>query len=275
MRSICLLLFPLLVVAGQTITPDCSAVSGWSQRDEVRSFVPDNLYEYMDGNAEGYVLYDFQQMTGVTCVSADNSIVIDISRMSSPEMAYGMFSANKTAGHEVRKIGMAGQVMPRKATFVKGEYYVELAANPAKDHTAALDAFVKNLEPRVPGTTELPAALSWFPQEQLEAGSVRLVPQSVLGLRMLKRGYVATYASGRAFIVPESSPDTAKALIGKLKDRVGETQSTEVADEAFTGADRYLGRVLVARKGAYVMGFVNIKEGDGKAQTAALAANVK
>ena len=27
----------------------------------------DNLFEYMDGNSEGYLLYGFQNMHGVTC----------------------------------------------------------------------------------------------------------------------------------------------------------------------------------------------------------------
>lgn len=274
MRDFCFLLLATALAADQPPLPDCSAAPGWTRKGEVRSFVPDTLFEYMNGNAEGYILYDFQGMTGVTCASGDSTILVDISQMATPEMAYGMFSANKHAGHEVRKIGAAGQVMPRKATFVKGDYYVELAANPAKDHTAALEALAKDLDARLPGGIELPSALSWFPQDRLEPGSVRLVPQSVLGLRMLKRGYVAAYAFGRAFVVAEASADSATALMTKLRERVGDAAPATIADEAFTGADRYLGKLCVARKGAYVVGFVNIKEGDGKAPAAALAASV-
>ncbi|MCW5982833.1 MAG: hypothetical protein KIT09_32385 [Bryobacteraceae bacterium] len=275
MRCLWFFCLTAFVFAGQTPAPDCSAVAGWTQQGPVRTFVPDDLFEYMNGNAEGYILYDFERMTGVTCASGEDTILIDISEMRSPEMAYGMFSANKHQTAEVIKIGVAGQVTPRKATFVKGPYYVELAANPAKDHTPALEAYVASLEPKLAGTTERPLALHWFPAHQLEEGSVRLVPQSVLGLRILARGYVATYAYGRAFVVPEASAEAATALLAKFKARVSDAAPAEIADEGFTGADRYLGKVCVARNGAYVIGLVNIKEGDGKAQAAALAANVR
>ena len=40
---------------------------GWTQQGAARSYIADNLFEYMDGNAEGYLLYGFQTMHGVTC----------------------------------------------------------------------------------------------------------------------------------------------------------------------------------------------------------------
>ena len=164
----------------EDLIPRCSAVAGWTQKGKVRSFVPDNLFDYMDGNAEGYILYGFQKMTGITCVSGERSILIDVSEMASPEMAYGMFTANRHPRYPTSRIGTAGQIMPRRATFAKGKYYVELAANGAKDLTEPLEAFVKIVEPRIPGPTDLPAILDWFPKEQLQEGSVRLVPVPTL-----------------------------------------------------------------------------------------------
>ncbi len=263
------------VAAGAGIEPDCSAVAGWSQKGDVRTFVPDNLFDYMDGNAEGYILYGFRRMTGITCVSGENSIVIDISEMESPEMAYGIFAANRHPRHDVRKIGAQGQILPSRATFTKGRYYVELAAIGDRDQEDTLEAFAKKVEPMIPGTTDLPSALGWFPKGGLDPDSVRLIPRSVMGLRMLRHGYIASYEQGRAFIVPEDSADAAAVLMGKLRERLNETQAVEVADEAFTGEDRYLGRMCVARKGRYVAGFAALKSGaDGAALTSALAARI-
>ena len=56
---------------------------------------------------------------------------------------------------------------------------------------------------------------SWFAKEDL--ASVRLVPESVLGLRQLKRGYVAKYKQGQAFIVQEESPEAAEAVLKSLR----------------------------------------------------------
>ena len=255
------------------LVPDCSRIPGWSQKGETRSFVPDDLFDYINGNAEGYIIYGFEEMTGVTCVSGEQSVLIDISRMESAELAFGIFSANRHPRFEVAKIGAAGQLMPRKATFVKGQYYVELASN--SDAPEILEAFVKAVEPEVPGTIDPPATHGWFPEEGLDPDSVRLIPQSVLGLRMLKRGYIAQYDDGRAFIVAEDSPDTAAELIGKLKDRLSEVEEAEIGDEALTGEDRFLGSMCVARKGSYVVGSVTRKEADIRARTVALVAKVR
>ncbi len=259
----------------EDLIPQCSAVTGWTQKGKVRGFVPDNLFDYMDGNAEGYILYGFQKMTGITCVSGERSILIDVSEMASPEMAYGMFTANRHPRYPTSRIGTAGQIMPRRATFAKGKYYVELAANGAKDLTEPLEAFIKIVEPRIPGPTDLPAILDWFPKEQLEKGSVRLVPQSVLGLRVLKRGYIARYDYGRAFLVKEASPEEAVAVLEKLKARLKDTASLPVADGGIVGTDRYLGRMAVARKGSWLTGYASIKDGeDTEARVSTLAAAI-
>jgi hypothetical protein len=252
--------------------PDCSIVPGWEQTGPARMYTADNLFDYMNGNAEGYVIYSFLKMDGVTCKSGENTFVFDVSEIGSPELAYGIYTANRDIRRPAEKIGMAGQIQPRRAIFAKGKYFVEIAASPDKDHTASLRAFVEAMEKRIQGTTELPAALGWFPAEKLVKDSVRLVPQSVLGMRALRRGYVAEYEFGKAFIATESSPDAAAASIEKVKARVGEGQAVAIADGGFQVSSRYLGRVCMFRKGNYLAGYANLAEGaDGAALAKALA----
>jgi len=242
--------------------PDCTLVAGWTQHGPAREFEPDNLFEYMDGNAEGYLLYRFVRMQGVTCKSGGNTIVFDVSEMADPEWAYGIFTANRDPDRPTERIGMGGQILPRKATFAKGKFYVELTAEPEGDHTPALRAFALEMEKRISGQTELPATLGWFPPEGLLADSVRLVPESVLGLRLLQRGYVAEYKFGKAFLVAESTPEAAAAVMNKLRARWAQSQPVRVADEAFEAADRFLGRLCFFRKGRYIGGFANLREGE-------------
>jgi hypothetical protein len=252
---------------------DCHLVPGWEQAGPTREFVADNLFEYMDGNAEGYLIYGFVRMQGVTCKSGGDSIVIDVSEMSDPDAAYGIFAANRDPNQPVAAIGTSGQILPRRGTFCKDKYYVELAADPDKDHTPALKAFVAEMERRISGSTTLPDALAWFPADKLV--SVRLVPESVLGLRLLKRGYVAQYESGKAFVVAEASAESASAVMAKLRERFGATTPAEIADEAFRVKDQYLGGLCFFRKGRYLGGFANLPDAqDGASLATALAARI-
>jgi hypothetical protein len=212
-------------------------------------------------------------MDGVTCASGDDTVLIDISEMSESDSAYGIFTANRHPGFPMSAIGMGGQIQPRKAVFAKGRFYVEIAANPEKDHSATLRQFANALERIVAGESKLPAAISWFPTESLK--SLRLVPESVLGLRALKRGYAAEYEYGKAFVVTEESPVSAAAVMEKVRARIGQAAPAQVADEGFQVADRYLGRLCFFRKGRYVAGYANVAEGtDPAALAKSLAARL-
>jgi len=268
----------LLMSAGTAAAqmPPCTAVPGWSQQGEARSFGPDNLFDYMNGNAEGYLLYRFAQMKGITCASGDTTLNIDISEFEDPEFAYGMFTSTRDPRLPTEKIGVNGQVAPRKGFFAKDKYYVEISANPEKDHSAALRAFLSVIEKNIQGRTTLPDAFGWFPTENLTPDSIRLVPESVLGLRLLRSGYVAQYQAGKGFLVRESSPDAAAQVFAKLRERFGPTSPASIGDEAFTATDKYLNGVCVFRKGAFIGGFANLPEGrNGVAESEKLAANAR
>ena len=145
-----------------------------------------------------------------------------------------------------------------------------------RDHSAAIGAFLSIIEKNVQGRTTLPDAFGWFPTEGLAPDSIRLVPESVLGLRLLKSGYIAQYQAGKGFLVRESSPEAAAQVFTKLRERFAQTSPARIADEAFTAYDKYLNGMCVFRKGSFIGGFANLPEGrNGVAETEKLAANVK
>lgn len=256
-------LLPLLWLGpdSQAQTPDCRVVPGWEQEGDPRAFESENLFDYMNGNAEGYLIYGFSRMNGVTCRCGEVTFVVDISEMADPDAAYGLFGSNRDPRLPVEKIGTIAQIQPRRAIFAKDKYFVELAANPEGDHREALRTFARALETRLPGSTALPAPLGWFPEDRLVQDSIRLVPQSVLGIGLLKRGYTAQYDFGRAFVVMESSPESAASVLNKMRSRSGEAIPAAIADEAFLARDKYLGRLCLFRKGRYVAGLVGFAEG--------------
>ena len=248
--------------ADSSILPRCGVAPGWSPSGALRTYTADTLYDYMDGNSEGYLIYGFKQMRGVTCKSGDVSFVVDISEMNDPEAAWGLFASNRDPRLPTEAVGISGQIVPQRGIFVKGTSFVEISASPASaDHSAAIRTFLKALESCVEGTTNAPAALGWFPKKGLDAASIRLIPQSLLGISLLKKGYVAKYDYGRAFVVRQASAEAAVEVMKKLRDRFGDTTPLKAGDEGFQANDRYLGRLVMLRKGSYVAGFVNLSEG--------------
>jgi len=98
----------------------------------------------------------------------------------------------------------------------------------------------------------------------------------VLGIGALKRGYVAEYDTGKAFLVKETSPESAAEVMNKLRARIGGTAPVKVADEGFEATDKYLGRLCFFRKGRMIGGFTGLGGGaDATAITAKLAESLK
>jgi hypothetical protein len=277
MRKLMVAAFLLFACArAMAQAPDCKLAPNWVQQGAAREYVADTLFEYMDGNAEGYLIYRLVKMNGVTCKNGEDTILVDVYEMADAESAYGIFCANRDARQPITSIGMGGQVTNRRALFAKDKYYVEFAANPIKDHSANLQAFAVAFEKRISGRSTPPDAIAWFPKERLTPNSVRLIPESVLGIRLLKRGYVGVYEFGKAFLIPEETPESAALVMGKLKDRIGQTTAVLIGDEGFTGTDKYLDGLTVFRKGRYIGGYANLKGGyDASAEAKALAAAIR
>jgi hypothetical protein len=277
MTLLALLLAAQAAAPATGFVPDCSVVPGWKQQGEARTYDAENLFDYIDGAAEGYFSYGFTLMRGVSCANAaGDELEIDASEMGDGDRAWGFFQAQRDPGSPVEAIGSGGQVLPQNAAFAKGRTYVAIGARPDKDHTATLRAFVAALEARVPGEGRVPDAVAWFPEEGLVAGSIRLVPESVLGLRALKAGFLGQYAAGRAFVVSDAGPEAATVTLQALRARfTAAAPVTGLADEAFSARDQYLGRLVVFRKGARVAGASNAAtDADATALAKALAARL-
>ena len=262
MRVAHLALVSILLAAGVARAQDylsCQLAPGWTQSEAVHSYTAGNLYDYKDGGAEGYLIYGFAGMKSLNCKSGDNTLTIDVAEMNDADAAYGLFATNRDPRLPIAKIGMGGQVQPQSASFAKGKYYVEIVVNstdPNIIHTAELQALVNKMALRIVGRETAPEALAWFPQEDLTSSG--LVPESVLGLKQLKRGYVAKYKQGQAFIVLEETPESAAAVLKELRARYDGASDAKVGDEAFQAKAQYLDGICIFRKGRYLGGVANL-----------------
>ena len=240
-------------------TLDCHFAPGWEAAGAIREYAADNLYDYKDGAADGYLSYGFARMRTIECKSGGDMLTIDVSEMTDADAAYGLFTANRDSRLPIAKIGMGGQIQAHSGIFAKGNYYVEIAevaANPESDHSATMQAFTAGMQKRLEGGETAPEALEWFPKENLD--SVRLIPESVLGLRLLKRGYVAKYKQGQAFVVQEATPQSAEEVLKKLREHFESVTPAQVGDEGFQAKAPYLDGICIFRKGRFVAGYANL-----------------
>jgi hypothetical protein len=252
---------------------NCNFAPGWKQSGPTVQYVADNLFEYKDGAAEGYLIFGLTRMQGITCQSGGDSLEIDVSEMSDADSAYGIFTANVDQSMPIIGLGMGGQVHRQTASFAKGKYYVEIvetAANPDKSQSAMLKAIATGMLEHMEGRDTPPEVLQWFMKENQV--SLRMVPESVLGLSQLKRGYVAKYKQGQAFLVAEDSPKAAADVLKNLRARFETSSPAQVGDEGFQAQVKYLDGICIFRKGRYIAGYASLPDAQQAATDAATLA---
>jgi len=272
MRAYLVLLAALLTAsaAGAQSSVQCSVAPGWQAQGAARAHTADNLFEYKDGGAEGYLQFGFTSLHGATCVKDGTTLDIDISEMADADSAYGMLMANVDQSQPMEKVGMGAQVLRQSALAAKGKYYLELTETAAKadaDDAVFLRGLATKILAGLEGSEAPPATLGWFVPDDLV--QVKMVPESVLGLKQIKRGYAAKYKQGQAFIAEQASVDEAEALLKTLHEKFAGTP-VQLGDKAFTATAKYLNGICIFRKGKVVAGTANLPDAD-----AALAAAKK
>jgi len=255
---------------------DCHLVAGWEPSGTVRHYDANSLFEYKDGGAQGYLIFGFVRISTVECKSGGSTLTIDVSEMADADAAYGIFAANIDPTLPTTHIGMGSQVQAQSAIFAKGIFYVEMvetADDSNRDDSATMRAFASAMEVRMDGRVTPPAQVGWFLPGNI--APIRMVPESVLGLRELRRGYVTSYAKGQAFLVLEDTPGSAGLAMKALRLRFPGAVDAAAGDDGFAASAQYLGGLCIFRKGRVIGGYVNLPTPqEAAAQAANLAARI-
>jgi hypothetical protein len=226
----------------------------------VQGYGPDNLWEFIDGAAETYVAYGFQNALSAGFAYGGAEVGLEIYEMADTLHAFGIFAQERPPSFQSLAVGDDGYVNANVIVFRKGACYAKLTA-PGADRpgVAAMTALAGAVAAKVPAGTPLPGALSAFPAKGIVPNSTRFVPKDVLGQRHLANGYEASYQDGsavsRLVVVPFESAQDAADGFARYRTFVKEAGQVRTAqrggaDEAFSGDDKFSGRVFAARAGA-------------------------
>lgn len=232
---------PLIIVAFLALVAVASAwadiaalfpeMEGWKQEGEPDVYLPDNLFEYMDGSAELYLAYDFQEMG--TLGYADGrggSVTVDIYRLGDPRCAYGIYSQERPRDPDYLAVGAQGYHDPGVVNYCQGDYYVKILGYDLASDESALIAVAKEVSASLssaPGAPDadiekaLPVVLSCFPSKGKVPHSERYLARDFLGLEFLRSAFVAEYDLGqeraRAFIIEAADPAEAEAMVERFR----------------------------------------------------------
>jgi hypothetical protein len=239
-------------------------VAGWSQAKAPQVFRTDNLWEFIDGAAETYLAYGFQEIATAAYAHAGGiEANVDLYRMADPLNAFGIYAQEADPDAEFLPIGAEGYLGSNVLNFWRGPYYVKITALGTSGSIGpALRALATHIAGRLPAGGAPPALIDRFASGTLVPHSVKYVPKDLLGQSYLANGFEAQYRDGKTTsklaVVPFDGPDAATGALGRYKAFIagGGKVRTAVAgpgDGGFAGDDAYYGRVIAVRAGAMMI----------------------
>lgn len=208
--------------------PEAEAVPGWTPRDGAEAYDRENLYNLVDGQAEAFFAYGFEQVAVQRYENADGTLLdVEIWELATPADAFGLFSAG-IAGTPA-EIGNDGDADPgRRLAFWQDRYRVQVRAREPVPDTD-LRTFAEAVSGRLPTGGERPALLQRLPSagqvqrsalffhEEISIQNVLwLGGQNLLGLSPETDGVLARYeADGEtAVLLIVQYPRAADAAAG-------------------------------------------------------------
>jgi hypothetical protein len=208
--------------------PASGTVLGYTAPEGPRTFVHSNLTDFVDGQADTYFAYNFQQVAVKNYMdSAGRVLHVEIWQFADPADAYGVYTTSRsvvTAG-----IGVDGSTTPeRRIAFWQDRYYVHVSVT-EKQPQGDLEAFAIAVSKALPTGGDHPALLQRLPADGLTPNDavyfhleitiqneIYLGGTNKLGLSPKTNGLLAHYtlAGQPASLLLIEYPDAAAAAAG-------------------------------------------------------------
>jgi len=153
------------------LLPD--TIQGWKVAAKDQIYNRNNLYDYIDGGAELYLSYGFQNVVNRTYVkSGQPDMVVDVFDMGDSQNAYGVFSHARE--EEDTTFGQGSQYAAGLLLFWKDRYYISILTIPETvESKKAIFELAGKIEKAIGKEGPLPEILTLLPQQSLVKESIR------------------------------------------------------------------------------------------------------
>jgi hypothetical protein len=240
-------------------------VSGWTVDQNIETFDANNLYERINGAAEGYLLFDFRELSVFVYNQSKGGaeapyITIQIYRHATPADAFGVYAAERPSETNFVNIGAEGYQEGTMLNFLVDSLYVKMESPSSSGEVAeTIGQIAGKLAQSINSKAQMPVALQSFPAENKVAHSEQYISKSFLGHEFLQHAFTSEYqVSGKkysVFIIDAGTPDAAKNMLDSYYRFTG--QATPLREGKLTVEDRYNGNIRCQWKGRHVWGILN------------------
>jgi len=246
---------------------------GWRADSAVAVYDRETLYDYIDGEAELYYPYGFQQAAAVNYVKADaaaTAISADVYEMRSTLDAFGIYANYRSPEAAPADIGCEGFRDDYQLMFCQGRYFVRLSAvGSPEQNREHLAACARAIADNLPGDTAPPPELALVTIHETVPRTQRYIAESLLGYDFFPRGLDAQATLDgkriRLFAVlleDEAAAHAALDAYAAFLDESGAKPRQTAGDSRrqLAAHDPFYGGVVIRQAGRYLLGVAGLDE---------------
>ncbi len=246
-----------LLLAAEDLFPE---IRGWKLSVDNVIYTSDNLWELIDGAAELYLAYDFQDLHLATYSGPKGREVrVELYRHSTPKDTYGIYTAERMPDYSFIEMGVQGYTGPGILHFFTGHYYIKvLSAGSADVDEATLKDIAGRVSSGLGQPGSWPAEVGLFPSAGKAFMSDAYFASNFMGYSFFHSAYTARYEAGGGFtlFIMHGKAGEAENMLAKYREQVKEN-NVEQKDGMLVVKDPFNGTVYLSVKGDYLMGAMN------------------
>jgi len=253
---------------------DC--VAGWPMDGEVATYNPENLYKYIDGEAELYIPYGFRKAATVMYAKPgdkDTGIVVNVFEMGSLLDAFGIYANYRSPSLEQVNIGSEGFVDEAQLMFYQDRYFIQIeVSGDLNEGDPLFRSCAVAISRNLPDSKQKPLELQFLNVPEAVPLTEKYYASGLLGHNFFGRGLTGEVMIGKApaksVVMLAESEEAASHIFTEYVKYLRESKAVPQVSGEKGGAvlhaiDPLYKGVVLQQSGKYVVGVVGLKEPRG------------
>jgi len=240
-------------------------INGWKMSEDIKIYTPEILYDYINGAAELYLIYDFQELRVAEYTNKNEaSIVVEIYLHKTPEYAFGIYSQERPTEGNFIDIGAQGYIAVSILNFLSGNAYVKIRSYSLEEKIQeVLQTFAEKIAANLGARKPLPKILDCFPEKGKKKNSEKFISKNFLGYEFLHSGYTTDYNDTntifKLFIIKGADIKDCEEMLKQYM-QFTKYSRRDLKQGLHTLSDPYHGEVALSWKEKYIWGIIGLND---------------
>lgn len=236
---------------------------GWALNTDFQVYTPNDLWDYINGAAENFVIYDFVELHIAEYQKGKEWIKAELYRHSNFDNAFGIYSSERYPDFNFGTYGTQGYLQEDVLIFLHRDYYIKIiGSSQAKKVVKAMVDISGLLQNNLGEKVNFPEMINYLPAENRIENAEVYVSKSFMGHEFLNKVFVVKYKEGdqdyELFATKKDSPEECQKILNEYKSFTSDDMDTSHEGE-FLFKDPYNGEVYLFWKNNILVGARNYK----------------